>query len=360
MCGVAQPSGAEDLTRRIQQAFAAHLAVHRPSVRVAMSIGVAIYPDDGRDLSTLLANADAALYRAKREGRDTVRFFAPEMDARVRERRLLQHDLKYAIERGEMHLHYQPQARLDGQIVGFEALARWEHSQRGLVPPNVFIPLAEDSGLILLLGEWILREACREAASWPKKLRVSVNLSPVQFQHGDLPTLVHQILLDTGLSPSRLELEITESVLIDDFKRAVAVLRRLKSLGVRIAMDDFGTGYSSLSYLQSFPFDRMKIDQAFITKLADNLQSAAITKAIIGLGRSLSLPVTAEGVETEEQLRFLAAEACDEIQGYLIGRPLPIFDYAEAVGWERPGSVSQVRPREKAAHGIMVGGSRAL
>ena len=332
MSGAEQPLGAEELTRAIQRAFAAHLGLHGRSVRVAMSIGVAIYPDDGRDLSTLLANADAALYRAKREGRDMIRFFAPEMDARLRERRLLQHDLKFAIERNEMHLHYQPQARIDGQIVGFEALARWQHPARGLVPPNVFVPLAEDSGLILSLGEWVLREACREAASWQKKLRVSVNLSPVQFQHGDLPSLVHQILLETGLSPSRLELEITESVLIDDFKRALAVLRRLKGLGVRIAMDDFGTGYSSLSYLQSFPFDRMKIDRTFIARLSDNPQSAAITRAIIGLGRSLSLPVTAEGVETQEQLRFLAAEACDEIQGYLIGHPRPISDYSEATG----------------------------
>jgi diguanylate cyclase (GGDEF)-like protein/PAS domain S-box-containing protein len=338
LTGADQPSGAEELTRKVQQAFATHPGLHSRPVRVAMSIGVAIYPDDGRDLSTLLANADAALYRAKREGRDTVRFFAPEMDARLRERRLLQHDLKCAIERSEMHLHFQPQASIDGRIVGFETLARWEHPTRGLVPPNVFIPLAEDSGLILALGEWVLREACREAASWQKSLKVSVNLSPVQFQHGDLPSLVHQILLDTGLPPSRLELEITESVLIDDFRRALAVLRRLKGLGIRIAMDDFGTGYSSLSYLQSFPFDRMKIDQAFIARLSDNPQSAAITKAIIGLGRSLSLPVTAEGVETQEQLRFLVAEGCDEIQGYLIGHPRPIAEYAEltGVGRSRP------------------------
>jgi diguanylate cyclase (GGDEF)-like protein/PAS domain S-box-containing protein len=345
MSGAEQPSGAEELTRRIQQTFATHLGLHGRSVRVAMSIGVAIYPDDGRDISTLLANADAALYRAKREGRDTIRFFAPEMDARLRERRLLQHDLKFAIERNELHLVYQPQARLDGQIVGFEALTRWAHPARGLVPPNVFIPLAEGSGLILPLGEWVLREACQEAASWHEPLRISVNLSPVQFQHGDLPSLVHQILFETGLSPSRLELEITESVLIDDFQRAVAILRRLKGLGVRIAMDDFGTGYSSLSYLHSFPFDRMKIDQAFIAKLSDNPQSVAIIRAIISLGRSLSLPVTAEGVETQEQLRFLAAEACDEVQGYLIGHPRPISDYSEVIGAKQPGRLLKQRQR---------------
>src|SRR5262249_13936143 len=231
-----------------------------------------------------------------------------------------------------LQLHYQPQASIDGGIIGFEALARWQHPTRGIVSPGVFIPLAEDSGVIIQVGEWILREACRRAAAWELPLQVAVNLSPVQFRHGDLPTLVHTILLETGLAPRRLELEVTESVLIDNFSHAVSILRRLKSLGVRIAMDDFGTGYSSLSYLQAFPFDKIKIDQAFISNLDKNPQSAAIVRAIIGLGRALSLPVTAEGVENKEQLAFLANESCDEIQGYLIGRPLPIEGYAEATG----------------------------
>jgi EAL domain-containing protein (putative c-di-GMP-specific phosphodiesterase class I) len=218
-----------------------------------------------------------------------------------------------------------------GQVTEVEALVRWQHPTRGVISPGLFIPLAEDSGAIVEIGEWVLREACREAASWERPLQIAINLSAVQFRHGDLPGLVHSVLLETGLAPHRLNLEITESVLIDDFSRGVTILRRLKTLGVRIAMDDFGTGYSSLSYLQAFPFDKIKIDQAFILNLGQNPQSAAIVRAIIGLGRSLALPVTAEGVETSEQLAFLKKEACDEIQGFLIGRPLPIEAYADTI-----------------------------
>ena len=254
------------------------------------------------------------------------------MDKQLREKRALQQDLRSAIGRDELELHYQPQAHIDRAITGFEALARWHHPRQGMVPPSTFIPLAEESGLIIALGEWILRTACREAASWPQPLRIAINLSPVQFQHGDLANVVHSILLETGLSPSRLELEITEGVLIGDFSRAVSTLRRLKNLGVRIAMDDFGTGYSSLSYLQSFPFDKIKIDQSFIANLNRGQQSATIIRAVIALGRGLNLPVVAEGVETEEQLKFLAGESCNEIQGYILGKPKPIEDYAEVVG----------------------------
>jgi EAL domain-containing protein (putative c-di-GMP-specific phosphodiesterase class I) len=243
------------------------------------------------------------------------------MDKQLREKRALQQDLRTAVLHDELALYYQPQARIDGEIAGFEALAHWNHPRHGLVPPSTFIPLAEENGLIGALGEWVLRSACREAASWPRPLSIAINLSPVQFQSGDLPNLVHQILLETGLSPKRLELEITEGVLIGDFTRAVAALRRLKNLGVRIAMDDFGTGYSSLSYLQSFPFDKIKIDQAFISNLGNSQQAATIVRAVIALGRGLDVPVSAEGVETEEQLKLLAAEQCNEIQGYLIGRP---------------------------------------
>ena len=254
------------------------------------------------------------------------------MDKELREKRALQQDLRTAIVRDEMEMHYQPQALIDGEITGFEALARWHHPRHGMVSPSAFIPLAEESGIIVALGEWILRTACREAASWPQPLNIAINLSPVQFQRGDLPMLVHQVLLETGLAPSRLELEITEGVLIGDFNRAVAILRRLKNLGVRIAMDDFGTGYSSLSYLQSFPFDKIKIDQSFIVNLGRSQQAATIVRAVIALGRGLNLPVVAEGVETAEQLKFLAGESCHEIQGYFIGRPKPIVDYAEVVG----------------------------
>jgi EAL domain-containing protein (putative c-di-GMP-specific phosphodiesterase class I) len=254
------------------------------------------------------------------------------MDKRLRDRRALQHDLRTAIERDELELHYQPQAAIDGSIVGFEALLRWHHPFRGLVSPTQFIPLAEESALIIPIGEWVLREACREAATWPGHLQIAVNLSPVQFRHGDLVGLVHTILIETGLAPHRLELEITEGVLVDDFSRAVSILRRLKALGVKIAMDDFGTGYSSLSYLQSFPFDKMKIDRSFVANLHRNRQSAAIIRAMIGLGRGLDLPVLAEGVETREQLEFLRQEHCNHVQGYLIGAPAPIANFASMVG----------------------------
>jgi EAL domain-containing protein (putative c-di-GMP-specific phosphodiesterase class I) len=242
------------------------------------------------------------------------------------------HDLQSAVERGELMVYYQPQARIDGEITGFEALLRWRHPTRGMIPPSEFIPAAEEGGLILAIGEWVLREACREAASWPKPLKIGINLSPLQFRHGDLPGLVHAVLLETGLAPGRLELEITESVLVDDFTRALTILRRLKLLGVHIAMDDFGTGYSSLYNLQAFAFDRIKIDKSFISSLESSRQSATIVRAVIGLGRGLDLPVIAEGVETHEQLAFLSTEECHEVQGYLVGKPMPIEAYATAVG----------------------------
>jgi EAL domain-containing protein (putative c-di-GMP-specific phosphodiesterase class I) len=309
-------------------AMAEDFVIKGQSLRTSISLGIGIFPVDGADAGTLVANANAALYRAKAEGRGVFRFFEADMDKRLRERRMLQQDLQSAIERNELTLHYQPQARIDGTIFGFEALVRWRHPTRGIIAPGTFIPLAEESRLIQPMGEWIMREACRQAASWPKPLQIAINLSPVQFRHGDLPGLVHSVLLETGLKPSRLELEITEGVLIDDFSRAVSILRRLKALGVRIAMDDFGTGYSSLSYLQAFPFDKIKIDQAFISNLEINPQSATIIRAVIGLARGLQVPVVAEGVETKDQLAFLAKESCDEVQGFLIGRPLPIAEYA--------------------------------
>jgi diguanylate cyclase (GGDEF)-like protein/PAS domain S-box-containing protein len=334
--GGALPAAAEALADRLLHALESDIDAGGQILRAGMSIGVAVYPNDGETAEVIMANADAALYRAKAEARGTVRFFAAEMDKHLRERRALQHDLRVALARGEMTLHYQPQASITGEIIGFEALARWKHPTRGFVSPGQFIPLAEDSGLIIPLGEWILRQACREAASWLKPLQIAVNLSPVQFRHGDLPALVHSVLLETGLAPGRLEIEITEGVLIDDFTRAVSILRRLKALGVRIAMDDFGTGYSSLSYLQSFPFDKIKIDQAFVANLERNPQSAAIIRAVIGLGRGLDLPVVAEGVETAAQLDFLTHEACNEVQGYFIGRPAPIDRYADLIGRRAP------------------------
>ena len=327
-----QPAKAAALAESLLAAFADEVAVNGQNLRVSLSIGVAFFPDDGKNADALTANADAALYRAKAEGRGTVRFFEAEMDQRLRERRALQLDLRTASEREELELYFQPQARARDEFVAFEALLRWHHPVRGFVPPGVFIPLAEESGLIFAIGEWVLRAACREAAQWSNPVLVSVNLSPVQFRHGDLPALVHTILLETGLPPTRLELEVTEGVLIDDFSRTVSILRRLKALGVHIAMDDFGTGYSSLSYLQAFPFDKIKIDQRFISNLGRDAQSATIVRAVIGLARGLDIPVVAEGVETQEQLDFLAAEECDKVQGFLIGRPEPIEHYAEHVG----------------------------
>ena len=316
----AQPAGAEALAGRLVAALDADIDVGGTAMRVGLTIGIALFPQDGADSVTLVANADAALFRAKSEARGSVRFFELAMDKQLRERRALQQDLRLALERGELALHYQPQAHIGGEITGFEALARWHHPRFGLVPPATFIPLAEESGLIIKLGEWILRTACAEAASWPRPLRIAINLSPVQFQRGDLAKLVHEVLLETGLSPSRLELEITEGVLIGDFPGAVSILRRLKNLGVRIAMDDFGTGYSSLSYLQSFPFDKIKIDQAFIANLAHSQQAVTIIRAVIALGRGLDLPVVAEGVETEEQRRVPRRRALQRDPG-LSGRP---------------------------------------
>ena len=301
-------------------------------LKLGLSIGGAVYPTDGTDAKTLMINADAALYRVKAEFRGSVRFFEAEMGARLRERRDLQHDLRSAVSRDELFLHYQPQKNMAGETIGFEALVRWQCPKRGMILPGSFIPIAEENGLILPVGEWVLREACREAASWPQALTIAVNISPIQFRHGNLPNLVHSILLETGLAPARLELEITEGVLIDDFSRAVSILRKLKSLGVQIAMDDFGSGYSSMSYLHAFPFDKIKIDRTFIGDLEHNRHSMAIVRAVIGLGHNLGVPLLAEGVETEAQHLILMQEGCDEVQGYLTGRPLPIEDYAELVG----------------------------
>jgi len=322
---VLQPYGAEDLAKRILAAVCRDIDVEGVTFRAAASIGIALYPRDGTNVPELHSNADAALYRAKEEGRGCFRFFEPEMDLQLRARRTLQLEMRDALKRGEFKLYYQPQAgTMTGVISGFEALIRWEHPERGLINPDDFISASEENGFIVELGEFVLRTACAEAASWTKLLNISVNLSPVQFQHGDLAGLIRDVLTETGLDPKRLELEITESVLILDFNRAVEILNQIKGLGVCVAMDDFGTGYSSLAYLQAFPFDRIKIDRSFIAKLHENKQSEAIIRAIVGLGRGLNVPVTAEGVETEAQQAFLAELDCAEIQGFLIGRPQPI------------------------------------
>jgi len=248
------------------------------------------------------------------------------------ERHDLAEDLEAAIAQKRLHLHYQPVFSAAGVLTGFEALARWIHPERGVVPPSEFIPAAEASGLILPLARELLRQACAEAASWEKPLRIAVNVSPLQFRHGDLPGLIDEVLLETGLEPERLELEITEGVMITDFDRTMLVLHRIKALGVRIALDDFGTGYSSLSYLHMFPLSTLKIDRSFVANLGVASEAAAITRAVIALGHALDIEVVAEGVETREQLDFLIDEGCNYMQGYMLGRPLPAEQYAELTG----------------------------
>ena len=327
-----QPTATEKLARGLQAAMTEEIDLDGHVVLTSMSIGAVIYPNDGADATTLLANADAALYRAKSEGRGSICFFDDAMDKELRERRLLQHELRFAIGDNQLRLIYQPQARTTGKIIGFEALVRWQHPERGLIDADIFVPSAEGSGLVIQLGDWVLREACREAATWNQELQIAVNLSPAQFKHGDLSVLVRSVLQETGLSPDRLELEITEGVLIGDFPQAVSILLELKALGVKIVLDDFGTGFSSLSYLHAFPFDKIKIDKNFVAQLDDNPRALTIIRTIIGLAHGLSIPAVAEGVETEEQLAFLEQEGCDEIQGYFTGRPKRIDDYAEIVG----------------------------
>jgi diguanylate cyclase (GGDEF)-like protein/PAS domain S-box-containing protein len=343
-----QPTAGITLAEQLAETLASEFLIDGKSVRTGITTGISVFPHNGADAASLLANAGAALFRAKAKSRGTIGIYEPEMDQQIRDRRVLHQDLSVAIRNGELSLHFQPQAMsgatvVESQIIGFEALARWQHPARGFISPGDFIPLAEESGLIVEMGEWILREACREAASWPKPLQIAVNLSPAQFMHGDVVGLVHGILLETGLLPGRLELEITEGVLIEDFDRGLALLRRLKALGVRISMDDFGSGYSSLSYLQAFPFDKIKVDRTFVVNLGRNPQSAAIVRAVIDLGHGLDMSIVAEGVETQEQLSFLAQEGCDAVQGYLIGKPLPIGKYAALVGRGNPNLMEPVR-----------------
>jgi diguanylate cyclase (GGDEF)-like protein/PAS domain S-box-containing protein len=343
-----QPAAGMALAEQLAEALANEFQIDGKSVRTGVTTGISVFPHNGPDAASLLVNAGAALFRAKAASRGSISIYDPEMDQQIRDRRVLHQDLSLAIKNGELSLHYQPQAMsrqtaASSEVIGFEALARWHHPVRGFVPPGEFIPLAEESGLIVEMGEWILREACREAASWPMPLQIAVNLSPAQFMHGDMVSLLHSILLETGLSPGRLELEITEGVLIEDFDRGLALLRRLKALGVRISMDDFGSGYSSLSYLQAFPFDKIKVDRAFVMNLGRNHQSAAIVRAVIGLGHGLEMSIVAEGVETQEQLSFLSDEGCDAVQGYFIGRPQPIGQYAALVGRSGGNTVEPAR-----------------
>ena len=322
----------EALCQRLIESIEGPVVVGDQEVFVSASIGIAMAPNDACEAAELLRYADIALYEAKAAGRNTWRFYAGEMNTRIIERRRLENDLRFAIKHGELKLHFQPRYRIaDGQMVGAEALVRWQHPERGLVPPDVFIPIAEESGLILSLSNWVLGTACDCAVQWPEHLFVSVNLSPTEFKRGNLVERIQKALKDSGIDPGRVELEITESVMLEDASGALEVMRTLKRLGVRISMDDFGTGYSSLSYLRAFPFDGLKIDRSFLNRLDESEDDKAIIRAIVGLGRALSLTVTAEGIETAEHLKLLKAVSCDEGQGYYLSRPLDVDAFNDLV-----------------------------
>jgi diguanylate cyclase (GGDEF)-like protein len=321
--GGEQPQAADALARRLVDLIGRTYVAQGHMLNIGTSVGIALVPEDGLSADTLLRNADLALYRAKADGRGTFRFFKPEMDERMQARRGLEIDLRKALALKEFELVYQPQTRIEGDtVVGFEALLRWRHPDRGLVSPADFIPLAEEIGLITPIGEWVLRTACREAALWPDSITIAVNLSAVQFRGSRLLDTVTSALAGSGLAAARLELEITEGALLEDTDAVLAVLNGLRELGVRVSMDDFGTGYSSLSYLQKFPFDKIKIDQSFVRSMASDRDSAAIIRAVTSLGSSFGMTTIAEGVETPEQLARIRAEGCTEAQGYLISRPL--------------------------------------
>ena len=315
---------AGDFAERLITLLEAPFTVEGHQIVIGTSIGVAFAPQDGIDPDTLLKNADLALYRAKHDGRGVCRMFQTDMDAAMQVRRALELDLRLAQRGGQLELHFQPLIDLRARAVGgFEALLRWRHPERGLVSPAAFIPLAEEIGVIIPMGEWVARRACAVATTWPGALKVAVNLSPVQFKSRNLVEMVATALRDSGLAPERLELEITETVMLQDTETTLATLHALRALGVRIALDDFGTGYSSLSYLRRFPFDRIKIDQSFVRELGGPRDCGAIVRAVIQLSRELGMATTAEGVETREQLRMLAAAGCTDIQGYLFSRPVP-------------------------------------
>ncbi|HUB14088.1 MAG TPA: EAL domain-containing protein [Acetobacteraceae bacterium] len=346
---------ADRLLHELSQPF--DVAGHH--IVIGTSIGIAMAPDDGADPDTLLKSADIALYQAKSDGRNRFRYFEPAMDALMQARRELELDLRRAVAESEFELFYQAQVNLASkQVSGFEALLRWRHPRHGIVLPGKFIPLAEETGLIIQIGEWALHNACQHARWWPSPLKVAVNISAVQFRNRRLVEAVTRALRDSGLDPCRLELEVTESVMIQDFDAAMAMLYQLKALGVSISMDDFGTGYSSLSYLRSFPFDKIKIDQSFIRGLGKKSDCTAIIRAVTGMCGSLGITATAEGVETAEQYQLLCAENCTEIQGYFVTEPRPAHEVpaflsgfapgiqVDVVGRTDPGeTVSAIQPR---------------
>jgi diguanylate cyclase (GGDEF)-like protein len=320
------PADATSLANRLTELIKAPFEIDGHQVVIGTCIGIALAPDDGVSADHLTKYADLALHRAKADGSGSVRLYDADLDAAMQARHGLEMDLRQALRAGQFELFYQPQIEVrTRRIAGCEALLRWRHPTRGLVPPDQFIPLAEDTGMIVPIGEWVLRQACATAAAdWPEDVRVAVNLSAVQFRDNDMIELVSDALRESGLDASRLELEITETVMLQDAAAALATMHRLRELGVQMAMDDFGTGYSSLSYLRRFPFDRIKIDQSFVRYLGKEEDSSAIVRAVITLGRDLGMAITAEGVETRQQLDTLEDAGCSEVQGYLFSRPVPV------------------------------------
>ncbi|MGV8844150.1 MAG: putative bifunctional diguanylate cyclase/phosphodiesterase [Pseudomonas sp.] len=330
--GTPQPSSATALARRIIDSLSSVFDLDGQPVRISTSVGVAVAPFDGADAMSLLRSADLAMYSAKADGRGTLRFFEPKMDADMRARRNLEADLRLALERGEFELAYQPQVDAASHVVcGVEALLRWRHPQRGVVSPLDFIALAEDTRLIVPIGRWVLEQACRDAMAWPASVRVAVNVSSVQFRHGSLLRDVLGALQLSGLPARRLELEITESVILADAQQTLSALHELRSLGAHVALDDFGTGYSSVSYLRDFPFDRIKIDRSFVRDVDTNSAAQAIIRAVVELSRSLSMSTTVEGIETPQQLQIVQQLGCTEVQGYLFGRPCAAAEIADVI-----------------------------
>ncbi|MCK1357885.1 EAL domain-containing protein [Bradyrhizobium sp. 199] len=321
---ISDRSEADLLAHRVVSGLGAPFGLGGHQAVASASIGISIAPGDGSTPEQLLHNADLALYRAKSDGRGMHRFFEPAMDAEAQSRRALEQDLREGLAAGAFELHYQPIVKTSGrEICGVEALIRWRHPRRGLVAPSSFIPLAEEIGLIVPIGEWVIRQACATASRWPCHLQVAVNISAVQFRQPGLTEVIVGALAASGLDPQRLEIEITESVLLQDRNATLATLHQLRALGIRIAMDDFGTGYSSLTYLQCFPFDKIKIDRSFVSGVANDAGSLSIVRAVAALARGMGMTTTAEGVETEEQRDRIAAEGCTEMQGYLFSPPLP-------------------------------------
>ncbi|WP_108514353.1 EAL domain-containing protein [Bradyrhizobium algeriense] len=321
---IADPAEATLLAQGVIDALSEPYDIDGQQAVIGVSIGISVGPGDGSNPDKLLRNADLALYRAKSDGRGTFRFFEPAMDLQMQTRRVMEQDLRKALPAGEFELHYQPVVNLASkEISGFEALIRWNHPAKGLISPATFIPLAEEIGFIVPLGEWVIRQACATAAQWPDNLHVAVNISAIQFRSPGLMQVIVSALAASGLAATRLEIEITESVLLHNKEATLAVLHQLRALGIRIAMDDFGTGYSSLTYLQSFPFDKIKIDRSFVKNITEDSSSLTIVRAVAALANGMGMTATAEGVETAEQLHSIASEGCTEMQGFLFSKPLP-------------------------------------